>query len=79
MTPTDLGESGYVTDIPEVDHVHKQRNGDLILHAPSEVENELGEEIGRVAAGRWDCYVFLDEPPATKAAAKKAAPRRDKP
>jgi hypothetical protein len=62
MTPTDLGEAGYSVDIPKVVSVHKTRSGDLILHAEAKNDDEHGEEIGRAAAGRWDCFVFLDEP-----------------
>lgn len=69
MTPTDLGVLGYTLDVPGVEAIRKRKNGDLIL-----LDGEDGEDVGRVAAGRWDCFTFLEDPPKPR----KTTPARKK-
>ena len=91
MTPTDLGEAGYHIDIVGVTAVHKLKNGDLLLMA--DVDDPDSDAIGRSMAGRYDTFVFMDDPeperpkrpvkaaakkaPAKKTPAKKIPPRKD--
>ena len=60
MRPSELGEQGYSIDVPEANAARIMDDGTLRLRYREDDESEA-QSVGRVAAGRWDLYVVLDE------------------